>query len=87
MILYGCESMTDQEVLDASLLRGLPVTLSREEMRLCLTNHLGMIRALKERVPSENEQRKPSEGLKLLTMHLSSIRYYLKNASDVPVSV
>lgn len=75
--LYGCESMTDQEVLDACLLRGLPVTLSREEMRLCLTNHLGMIRTLKERVSSEND-RQPSEGLKLLTMHLPSIRYYLK---------
>lgn len=73
----GCQSMTDQEVIDACLMRGLPVTVSYEEMRVCLTHHLQMIRALKERVPSE-DGRKPSAGLKLLTMHLSSIRYYLK---------
>jgi hypothetical protein len=75
----GCESMTDEEVLDASLMRSLPVTVPLEEMRVCLTNHLSMIRTLKGRVPSE--QHKPSQGLKLLTMHLSSIRYYLRNES------
>ena len=75
----GCESMTDEEVLDACLMRGLPVTVPLEEMRVCLTNHLSMIRTLKERVPSEKH--KPSQGLKLLTMHLSSIRYYLRNES------
>lgn len=71
-----CQSMTDQEVMDASLMRGLPVTVSYDEMRVCLTHHLSMIRTLKERVPSEGH--KPSQGLKLLTMHLSSIRYYLR---------
>jgi len=78
--LYGCESLTDQEVMDACLMRGLPVTVSYDEMRVCLTNHLGMIRTLKERVLSEES--KPSEAMKLLTMHLSSVRYYLQKESD-----
>ena len=77
----GCESMTDQEVMDACLMRGLPVTVPYDEMRVCLTNHLSMIRALKERVPYE--ERKASEGLVLLTMHLSAIRYYLHKEADL----
>lgn len=76
----GCYSMTDEEVINACLMRGLPVTVSHDEMRVCLTNHLTMIRALKERVPSE--EHKPSQGLKLLTMHLASIRYYLRKEAD-----
>lgn len=75
-----CESMTDEEVMDACLVRGLPVTVSCEEMRVCLTNHLTMIRTLKERIPSE--KRKDSQSLKLLTMHLSSIRYYLRKEAQ-----
>ena len=72
----GCESMTDQETLDACLMRGLPVTVSYAEMRLCLTNHLTMIKALRESLP--NHHTTPPEGLKLLTLHLSALRYYLR---------
>jgi hypothetical protein len=71
----GCESMTDQEVLDACLMRGLPVTVSYAEMRLCLTNHLTMIKALRESLPKPHTT---PEGLKLLTLHLSALRYYLR---------
>jgi hypothetical protein len=71
----GCESMTDQEVLDACLMRGLPVTVSYAEMRLCLTNHLTMIKVLRESLP---KQHATPEGLKLLTLHLSALRYYLR---------
>lgn len=76
-----CASMTDTEVMDACLMRGLPVTVSHEEMRICLTHHLEMIRSLKERVPSESGH-KPSEAIKLLTMHLSAIRYYLQQNAE-----
>lgn len=71
----GCESLTDQEVLDACLMRGLPVTVSYAEMRECLTNHLTMIRALQESLPNSHTT---PEGLKLFTLHLSALRYYLR---------
>jgi hypothetical protein len=76
----GCESLTDQEVVDACLMRGLPVTVSYAEMRQCLTNHLTMIRALRESLPTPHAT---PESLKLLTLHLSALRYYLREEAGL----
>lgn len=72
----GCESLTDVEVMDACLMRGLPVGIPAGGMRLCLTNHLKMIAAVKDRIPREAVV--SEEGFGLFTLHLAIIRNFLK---------
>jgi hypothetical protein len=70
----GCEGMTDIEVRDACLLRGLPVRVSYAEMRVCMTNHLIMIERLRESRPDE-----PRQHLQLLSLHLPALRRKYSN--------
>jgi hypothetical protein len=72
---HSCASrLTDTEVMDACLMRGLPVTNnSVEERRECLTNHLKMIASVKQRI-----QGPITEGFRLFTLHLAPLRYHLK---------
>jgi len=83
----GCQSLTNQEVVDACLLRGLPVTVSYDEMRQCLTNHLSMIRQLNTSLKKSNIEAKSlnslhddkgEEGYKLFVLHLPALRWHLR---------
>jgi hypothetical protein len=47
-----CADLTDQELVAACLLRGLPLT-SNKDMRVCLVNHLTMIKSIESRNSSE----------------------------------
>jgi hypothetical protein len=75
--LARCETLTDQEVADACLMRGLPVTLqdSSAARRECLTNHLNMIANVKRHMHGPFDQ---TDGFRLLTLHLNPLRYHLK---------
>lgn len=74
----GCADLTEIEVMDACLMRGLPVGISTDKMRVCLTNHLKMIASVKERLPSGSM----TEGFGLFTMHLAVLRYYFKQRDE-----
>jgi hypothetical protein len=72
--LNGCHSLTDIEVMEACLLRGLPITNDPiEDQREYLTNHLKMVEHVKKQVGDEI-----TEGFKLFTLHLAPLRYHLK---------
>ena len=75
----GCEALTEEELLEACFVRGLPVTVPPVEMRRCLTNHLKMIRALKQRLPNGT----PTEAFELFTLHLPAIRHYLRLEAEM----
>jgi hypothetical protein len=64
-----CSLLADLEVLDACLMRGLPVNITVKEQRVCLANHLQLIKKL---------QVEWSENLGLFTLHLSILRDYYK---------
>jgi len=69
----GCESLTAEEVIDACLLRGLPskMTLSMQDMRRCLTNHLAMTSQIPETFD-------PAQQGSFL-MHLPALRESLRS--------
>lgn len=73
----GCSSLTDLEVTEACLMRGLPITrrASSESRRLSLTNHLKMI----DTVRRDPETKVDSDGFRLFTLHLAPIQLYLKS--------
>lgn len=75
--LNNCETLTDQEVADACLLRGLPVSLrdSARQRRDFLTNHLRMIANVKRHMHGPFDE---TDGFRLLTLHLNPLRYYVK---------
>ncbi|KAG7347786.1 LETM1-like protein [Nitzschia inconspicua] len=75
--LNMCESLTDQEVADACLMRALPVSLQHtsQQRREMLTNHLQMIANVKRHMHGPFDE---TDGFRLLTLHLSPLRYYLK---------
>lgn len=77
--LNGCESLTDQEVTDACLVRALPVSRdhSAEVRRECLTNHLRIIAKVKRNMAGP-----VTDGFRLFTMHLAPLRYHLKMLHD-----
>lgn len=72
----GCRSMTETEVRDACLMRGLPVRrrATLAERRTSLTNHLNMV----EKVRADPATRIDSDGFRLFTAHLAPLRYWLK---------
>lgn len=88
--------LTDEEVRDASLLRGLPVNGSLADMRLCLNNHLDMVQPMHQRILQGLEQKEHQDGeshahdtpelqqrLGLLTLHIPLLRsYFQKNAKQ-----
>jgi hypothetical protein len=67
------ESLTDVELVDACLMRSLPVDLSPEKMRACLTNHLTMIASVTRQL-TDHELEVASEGFALFSVHLSILR-------------
>jgi hypothetical protein len=75
--LNMCENLTDQEVADACLMRALPVSLQHtsQQRREMLTNHLQMIANVKRHMHGPFDE---TDGFRLLTLHLSPLRYYLK---------
>ncbi|GKY94948.1 hypothetical protein MPSEU_000459500 [Mayamaea pseudoterrestris] len=72
--------LTDDEAGDACLLRGLPVDISINEMRVCLNNHIQMVQPIHARVMEQQEEAgdadnsKLAESLGLLTVHLPILR-------------
>eukprot|EP00521_Asterionellopsis_glacialis_P009674 CAMPEP_0195287470 /NCGR_PEP_ID=MMETSP0707-20130614/4513_1 /TAXON_ID=33640 /ORGANISM="Asterionellopsis glacialis, Strain CCMP134" /LENGTH=218 /DNA_ID=CAMNT_0040347227 /DNA_START=330 /DNA_END=986 /DNA_ORIENTATION=+ len=88
-----CQSLTNQELVEACLLRGLPVIVSYDEMRHCLTNHLSMIRQLNASLMKRNNETgslkslhdaNGEEGYKLFVLHLSALRWHLKEKGLTP---
>lgn len=103
-----CGGMTDDEVLDACWLRGLPVGRfvnvggsvrsgihrreeEMQEMRIALSNHLGMMKVLMPEcrpLPADGIQSSPEnryrgalvrdDALKLLVLHLPAVRFCMK---------
>jgi hypothetical protein len=70
-----CATLTDAEVLDACLMRGLPLEdLSADDMRQSLTNHLRMIKSVQ---PTDTVK---DESFGLFTLHLTILRDYYKKA-------
>jgi len=85
--LNGCSSLTDLEVMDACLKRGLPVVNNDNsssspflnDCRKCLTNHLQMIAAVRE---GEREDSLSGDGFRLFTLHLAPLRHHLKEMGN-----
>ncbi len=75
--LDGCQSLTDDEVLNACALRGLPCKLDvpQHVMRKCLANHLTMVESLFQTVGKTALIKNP-EGTTFFS-HLPAIRYQL----------
>ena len=73
--LNQCSNLTDLEVTEACLMRGLPVTslTSKESRRMSLTNHLKMIESVRQD-PATNVE---SDAFHLFTLHLAPIQNYL----------
>lgn len=78
---FGCVSLTDQEVIDASLMRGLPINIPIDEMRHCLTNHLMMVAKAKERAVNRPLDG-VSEGFGLFSLHLPILRAYFRGQQE-----
>lgn len=85
-------TLSEMEVMDACLMRGLPVVNTTvEQMRECLANHLNMIAALEKQMsaaqsktseyPADKNSHSISvneESLGLFTLHLAILRDFLK---------
>jgi hypothetical protein len=70
-------TLTDDELKDACLLRGLPVTGSTSSLRLCLQHHLTTVaraRASWRMIHGQHDDDDVDEGLGLLTLHLPILR-------------
>jgi hypothetical protein len=80
--VVSCSSLTDDEVMDASLLRGLPIADIGEcdEMRTYLTNHLKIVAPLhvQRALPTSPEQ--IHLGKAYFTLFIPAIRHSLKAA-------
>lgn len=72
----NCASLTEEELLDAALLRNLPVDVSFGEMRTCLTNHLQLVASVRLSLQYDPAD----EVIGLWTLHLSLIRHFLQAA-------
>jgi hypothetical protein len=71
----GCQSLTDMEVADACLVRGLPVCIAVDEMRECLTHHLQMIKEWTVSRPRTTNK----EATELFLLHIAPIRSVLRH--------
>jgi hypothetical protein len=69
-----CEFLTDEEVTDACLIRGLPVDMddSANIRRQCLTDHLNMIAEVKLSMNGPMDS-----GFRLFTIHLAPLRHHM----------
>jgi hypothetical protein len=84
-----CDSLTDEEVLDACLLRGLPIN-TLTQMRTQLTHHLIMVQPLLQKLVQETSDTDSTtrtcqqfeeykNAIQILILFLPAIRYDLKN--------
>jgi hypothetical protein len=90
---FSWDALTDDEVQDACLLRGLPVDSSIMDMRTALDNHVKMVRPLHERMyhaktsmalnGSASHIACVEEGLGLLTLHLPILRDFCQRQQKV----
>jgi LETM1-like protein len=76
-----CQNLSDLEVMDACLLRGLPLSKDAFEMRQCLSNHVAMVALVHLDASRQvSEQRgggskhRYTEAFGLLSLHLSILR-------------
>lgn len=78
--LNQCLDLTDREVADACLMRSLPITrlATAESRRMSLTNHLKMIKAVREH-PTTNVD---SDTFRVFTLHLAPIQNYLNSLGN-----
>ena len=76
--LDKCRGMTDDEVREACLLRGLPVLFSYDEMRDCLTNHLLMMDGLLKK----RGHNVPKQHLQIFALHVPAIRKFFKKTNN-----
>jgi LETM1-like protein len=80
--VHHCRDLSDREVMDACLLRGLPLSKNASEMRQSLSNHLAMIALVHldaSRQDSENRggggiTHRYTEAFGLLSLHLAILR-------------
>ena len=70
-----CNGMTDDEIREACLLRGLPVHVTYDEMRDCVTNHLLMVERLWQRRGGDV----PKQHLQIFVLHLPAVRKHFKS--------
>lgn len=80
--LNELSSFSDDEVISACSLRGLPIdnTTSIDQMRTCLSNYLMMMNHLDSVNDKEGAHQMISvESLELFVLHIQAIRYQLAN--------
>mmetsp|Transcript_21370 Transcript_21370/g.49308 ORF Transcript_21370/g.49308 Transcript_21370/m.49308 type:complete len:205 (+) Transcript_21370:1-615(+) len=79
---YHCEGLTNAEVMEACLLRGMPVSVDCNTMRKSMTNHLKLVERVLEKFPvattATTEEEK--QRMALFIMHLPALRQYFKNS-------
>jgi hypothetical protein len=89
--LNNATTLTDEEVKDACLMRGLPISgIGMEEMRECLSNHLKMVAQVKETLLQDRHRAQEQgiledeidEGFGLFTLHLPILRDYYKRQQE-----
>ena len=79
--LVNNERLTDEEVMDACALRGLPCHLGQsfDSMRTCLTNYLFIMEAVHQNI-GKDRLIKDEEGI-MFVLHLQPIRFQLNKGS------
>ena len=73
----NCHSLTDDEILSACHLRGIPTdaSISIKDMRTSLSNYLIMMKYIDDM----KEQSLSLPSLELFVLHFQPLRYYMKN--------
>lgn len=75
----GCTTLTDVELVDACLTRGLPVSSSRQALQQCLTNYLLLIEGMYHRLSQHVLQ---SEAFGLAVLHVPILRQVMKRRAQ-----
>jgi hypothetical protein len=70
----GAPMMTNDEILEACLIRGLPISTSIVVMREHLTTYLAMMKGLREQLPLG---KKRSGAFPIFALHVTALRYHL----------
>ena len=82
---YDCDGLTDDEVLEACLIRGMPVSNDYMAMRRHMTNHLKVMEELRERFNDKHvskDDKEKASTMGLVTMHLPAIQAALQRDGD-----
>jgi len=83
--MFACHMLTDEEVLVACAMRGLPTTrnISIQQMRECLSNYLKLMEDLDTASKSGDVEDSISmEALELFVLHMQPIRYALRDVDN-----